>query len=121
MTAGSSGGTAAAVAANFGAIGLGSDTGNSIRGPASHQSLAGIRSTMGLTSRSGVVPLNLLADIAGPMTRTVEDAVDRVSGDRRCRPRRPGDHAGTPVAALQTCERHRRRFPTTRPLSSATD
>jgi len=74
VTAGSSGGTAAAVAANFGAIGLGSDTGNSIRGPASHQALAGIRSTMGLTSRAGVVPLNLLADIAGPMTRTLEDA-----------------------------------------------
>ena len=75
VTAGSSGGTAAAVAANFGAIGLGSDTGNSIRGPASHQALAGIRSTMGLTSRSGVAPLNLLADIAGPITRTLEDAV----------------------------------------------
>jgi amidase len=75
VTAGSSGGTAAAVAANLGAVGLGSDTGNSIRGPASHQSLAGIRSTMGLTSRAGVVPLNLLADIAGPITRTVADAV----------------------------------------------
>ena len=75
VTAGSSGGTAAAVAANFGAIGLGSDTGNSIRGPSSHQALAGIRSTMGLTSRAGVVPLNLLADIAGPMTRTLADAV----------------------------------------------
>jgi amidase len=75
VTAGSSGGTAAAVAASFGAIGLGSDTGNSIRGPSSHQALAGIRSTMGLTSRGGVVPLNLLADIAGPMTRTLEDAV----------------------------------------------
>ncbi len=74
VTAGSSGGTAAAVAANFGAVGLGSDTGNSIRGPASHQALVGIRSTMGLTSRGGVAPLNLLADIAGPMTRTVEDA-----------------------------------------------
>jgi Asp-tRNA(Asn)/Glu-tRNA(Gln) amidotransferase A subunit family amidase len=75
VTAGSSGGTAAAVAASFGAIGLGSDTGNSIRGPSSHQALVGIRSTMGLTSRAGVAPLNLLADIAGPMTRTVEDAV----------------------------------------------
>ena len=74
VTAGSSGGTAAAVAANFGAAGLGSDTGNSIRGPASHQALAGIRSTMGLTSRAGVMPLNLLADIAGPMARTVADA-----------------------------------------------
>jgi amidase len=75
VTAGSSGGTAAAVAANFGAVGLGSDTGNSIRGPSSHQALVGIRSTMGLTSRTGVAPLNLLADVAGPMTRTVEDAV----------------------------------------------
>jgi Asp-tRNA(Asn)/Glu-tRNA(Gln) amidotransferase A subunit family amidase len=74
VTAGSSGGTAAAVAASFGLIGLGSDTGNSIRGPASHQALAGIRSTIGLTSRAGVVPLNLLADIAGPITRTVADA-----------------------------------------------
>src|SRR5690606_5155629 len=49
------------------------DTGNSIRGPSSHQALVGIRSTMGLTSRAGVMPLNLLADIAGPMGRTVED------------------------------------------------
>ncbi len=75
VTAGSSGGTAAAVAASFGAVGLGSDTGNSIRGPSSHQSLVGIRSTMGLASRAGVAPLNLLADIAGPMARTMEDAV----------------------------------------------
>ncbi len=75
VTAGSSGGTAAAVAASFAAVGLGSDTGNSIRGPSSHQALAGIRSTMGLTSRGGVVPLNLLADIAGPIARTLEDAV----------------------------------------------
>ena len=75
VTAGSSGGTAAAVAASFGAVGLGSDTGNSIRGPASHQSLVGIRSTMGLTSRGGVMPLSTLADIAGPMARTVADAV----------------------------------------------
>jgi amidase len=75
VTAGSSGGTAAAIAASFGTVGLGSDTGNSIRGPSAHQALAGIRSTMGLTSRSGVVPLSLLADIAGPMARTLQDAV----------------------------------------------
>ncbi len=74
VTAGSSGGTAAAVAANLGLAGLGTDTGNSIRGPASHQALVGIRSTMGLTSRAGVFPLVLSADIAGPITRTVEDA-----------------------------------------------
>jgi amidase len=74
VTAGSSGGTAAAIAASLGLVGLGSDTGNSIRGPSSHQALVGIRSTMGLTSRAGVFPLSLRADIAGPMTRTVEDA-----------------------------------------------
>ena len=74
VTAGSSGGTAAAVAASFATVGLGTDTGNSIRGPSSHQALVGIRSTMGLTSRAGVFPLSLLADIAGPMARTVEDA-----------------------------------------------
>jgi Asp-tRNA(Asn)/Glu-tRNA(Gln) amidotransferase A subunit family amidase len=75
VTAGSSGGTAAAVAANLGAVGLGTDTGNSIRGPSSHQALVGIRSTLGLTSRAGVVPLLLYSDIAGPMARSVADAV----------------------------------------------
>ncbi|HET9425381.1 MAG TPA: amidase family protein [Gemmatimonadaceae bacterium] len=76
VTAGSSGGTAAAVAASEGLVGLGTDTGNSIRGPSAHNALVGIRSTMGLTSRAGVVPLNFAADIAGPMTRTVADAVE---------------------------------------------
>jgi amidase len=75
VTAGSSGGSAAAVAANLGEAALGTDTGNSIRGPSSHQALVGIRSTMGLTSRDGVAPLNLGADIAGPMARSVADAV----------------------------------------------
>lgn len=75
VTAGSSGGTAAAVAANFGTVGVGTDTGNSIRGPSSHTALVGIRSTMGLTSRDGIVPLYLDRDIGGPMARTVADAV----------------------------------------------
>ena len=74
VPAGSSGGTAAAVAASFGAVGLGTDTGNSIRGPSSHASLVGIRSTIGATSRDGIVPLYLRNDIGGPMARTVEDA-----------------------------------------------
>ena len=75
VTAGSSGGTAAAVAANMGLVGLGTDTGNSIRGPSSHNALVGIRSTQGLTSRDGIIPLFAHRDIGGPMTRTVEDAV----------------------------------------------
>ena len=93
VPAGSSGGTAASVAASFGLVGLGSDTGNSIRGPSSHTALVGIRSTMGLTSRAGVIPLSYLADVAGPMARTVEDAVTVVPGDRRRGSGRPGDRA----------------------------
>lgn len=73
-TAGSSGGTAASVAANFATLGLGTDTGNSIRGPSSHNALVGFRSTLGLTSRSGIVPLYLRNDVGGPMARNVEDA-----------------------------------------------
>lgn len=74
VTAGSSGGTAAAVAASFAVAGLGTDTGNSIRGPSSHAALVGIRSTIGLTSRDGIVPLYLDHDVGGPMARSVRDA-----------------------------------------------
>src|SRR6516164_10622197 len=74
VPAGSSGGTGAAVAASLGEIGLGTDTGNSIRGPSSHNALVGIRPTMGLTSRSGIIPLYFGNDIGGPMARSVEDA-----------------------------------------------
>jgi amidase len=74
VPAGSSGGTASSIASNFGAVGLGTDTGNSIRGPASHCSLVGFRTTLGLISRSGIVPLFLRNDVVGPMCRTVEDA-----------------------------------------------
>ncbi|MDT8401339.1 MAG: amidase [Bacteroidales bacterium] len=74
VPAGSSGGTAAAIAANFATVGLGTDTGNSIRGPSSHCALVGFRTTMGLVSRSAIVPLYLRNDVVGPMCRTVEDA-----------------------------------------------
>jgi Asp-tRNA(Asn)/Glu-tRNA(Gln) amidotransferase A subunit family amidase len=74
VPAGSSGGTASAVAANFGLVGLGTDTGNSIRGPSAHLALVGIRSTIGVVSRDGIIPLLYNRDVAGPMTRTVEDA-----------------------------------------------
>ena len=73
VPAGSSGGTASAIAANFGIIGMGTDTGNSIRGPASHLSLVGLRSTIGATSRDGIVPLLLNRDVGGALTRTVAD------------------------------------------------
>ncbi len=53
---------------------MGTDTGNSIRGPSSHNALVGFRTTLGLTSRSGIIPLFLRNDVADPMCRTVEDA-----------------------------------------------
>jgi amidase len=74
VPAGSSGGTAASVASNFGAIGLGTDTGNSIRGPSSRTALVGFRTTLGLISREGIIPLILRNDVVGPMCRTIEDA-----------------------------------------------
>ena len=74
VPAGSSGGTAAAVAANLVEVGIGTDTGDSIRGPASHNDLIGIRPTIGLTSRDGIIPLNIMADVGGPLARNVADA-----------------------------------------------
>ena len=70
---GSSGGTGAAVAANFASAGFGSDTCGSIRMPAAHNSLVGLRSTVGLTSRLGIVPLSHSWDTGGPMTHNVSD------------------------------------------------
>src|SRR5215212_9129845 len=70
---GSSGGTGAAVAANFAAGGMGSDTCGSIRIPASHNNLVGLRGTQGLSSRTGIVPLSSTQDIGGPIARTIAD------------------------------------------------
>jgi Asp-tRNA(Asn)/Glu-tRNA(Gln) amidotransferase A subunit family amidase len=70
---GSSGGTGAAIAANFGLVGTGSDTGQSTRSPASANNLVGFRTTRGLVSRGGITPLSVTQDEIGPITRTVED------------------------------------------------
>jgi Asp-tRNA(Asn)/Glu-tRNA(Gln) amidotransferase A subunit family amidase len=71
---GSSGGTGAALAANFAVTGTGTDTMNSIRSPASANSLVGIRPTRGLVSRAGIVPVAFTQDAVGPIARTVTDA-----------------------------------------------
>lgn len=76
---GSSGGPAAAVSANFGVLGFGSDTGGSIRGPAAANSLVGIKPTLGLTSRDGIIPFSLSLDTGGPLARTVTDAAITLS------------------------------------------
>lgn len=70
---GSSGGTGAAVAASFAAVGWGTDTCGSIRIPSAFGALFGLRPTLGLMSRDGIVPLALSQDVAGPMARTATD------------------------------------------------
>ncbi|WP_139178790.1 amidase family protein, partial [Curtobacterium sp. MCBA15_005] len=71
---GSSGGTGAAISANLAGIGFGTDTGGSIRVPSTYNQLVGIRPTVGLTSRDGIIPLALSQDTGGPITRSVTDA-----------------------------------------------
>ncbi|MGA2096067.1 MAG: amidase family protein [Candidatus Acidiferrum sp.] len=71
---GSSGGTGAGVAANFAMAGIGTDTVNSIRSPASANNIVGIRPTLGLVSRAGIIPYSFTQDAAGPLARTVTDA-----------------------------------------------
>ena len=72
--AGSSSGSAAAVAANFAVFATGSDTAGSIRAPANVAGTVGIKPTLGLTSRDGIVPVSLSYDVTGPIARTVADA-----------------------------------------------
>ncbi|MEM8827918.1 MAG: amidase family protein [Cyanobacteria bacterium P01_G01_bin.19] len=80
---GSSAGTAAAVAANFATLGLGTETGVSIRNPAANNNLVGIAPTEGLVSRDGVVPLSFTQDRVGSIARNVTDAaiaLDAIAG-----------------------------------------
>lgn len=104
-TAGSSGGSATAVAANLAALAFGTDTCNSLSNPSGFASLATIRTTRGYTSRAGVIPLNTYNDAVGPMGRTVEDlalALDLVTGSDDADPvtREAAAHAGPPFASV---------------------
>jgi amidase len=71
---GSSSGSGAAVAANFAAVAIGTETDGSIVCPSSSNNLVGIKPTLGLVSRAGIIPIAHSQDTAGPMTRTVRDA-----------------------------------------------
>ncbi len=82
-TSGSSGGSATAVATSLAALAFGTDTCNSLSNPSGFASLATIRTSRGLTSRAGVMPLNPFNDAVGPMGRSVRDialALDLVTG-----------------------------------------
>jgi amidase len=71
---GSSSGTGAGISANLGAVGIGTETDGSIVCPSSSNGLAGIKPTVGLVSRSGIIPISHSQDSAGPMCRTIRDA-----------------------------------------------
>jgi amidase len=71
--AGSSGGTGVAIAAAYAPLGMGTDTGGSIRGPSTANGIVGLKPTHGLLSRSGIIPLSLTFDTGGPMARSVND------------------------------------------------
>ncbi|MCT4782319.1 MULTISPECIES: amidase family protein [Exiguobacterium] len=72
---GSSSGSASAVAANLTLLAIGSETSGSIIHPSVHNSIVGIKPTVGLVSRSGIIPISRSQDTAGPMARTLRDAV----------------------------------------------
>jgi aspartyl-tRNA(Asn)/glutamyl-tRNA(Gln) amidotransferase subunit A len=106
--AGSSSGSAVAVAAGLCAGALGSDTGGSIRGPAARCGIVGLKQTYGLVSRRGVVPLSWSLDHVGPMTRTVRDAAVLLQaiagedpGDASTRGVRVGDYTGVLEAGVR--------------------
>ena len=116
ITGGSSGGSAAAVAARLCMGSMGSDTGGSIRVPATFCGIVGLKPTFGLVSRFGVVPVSWTLDTVGPMTRTAEDAalmLNAIAGydqrDLSTRRRPPDDYTaalndgieGTRVGILQ--------------------
>lgn len=74
IPSGSSGGTGAGVAAGYAAVGIGEDTGGSVRGPAAANNVVGLRPTVALVSRAGMLPARPTTDTVGPITRTVRDA-----------------------------------------------
>lgn len=77
--AGSSSGTGVSIAAGYAPLGMGTDTGGSIRGPSAANGIVGLKPTQGLLSRNGIIPLALSFDTGGPMTRNVYDAAAMLS------------------------------------------
>ncbi|HEY9886779.1 MAG TPA: amidase family protein, partial [Candidatus Obscuribacterales bacterium] len=90
QSAGSSGGTGAAIAASFATLGTGSDTGGSIRTPCSFQGLVCVRATRGLLSLDGIIPFVLSRDMIGPMASSVEDAAIALGVMAEFDPNNPG-------------------------------
>ncbi len=93
-TSGSSSGSAAAVAANYAPVAVGTETDGSIVSPANNNSIVGIKPTLGLVSRTGIVPIAHSQDTAGPMARTVADAAILLTALAAMDPDDPNTRAG---------------------------
>ncbi len=92
---GSSSGTGSAIAASLAAIGVGTETDGSIICPSSVNGLAGLKPTVGLVSRSGIIPISVSQDTAGPMARTVSDVALLLSGMAGVDPADPATASAT--------------------------
>ena len=99
---GSSAGTGAAIAANLAAIGVGTETDGSIVCPSGANGLVGIKPTVGLVSRTGIVPISHTQDTAGPMARTVADAASLLSAMTGVDPADPATTYSRPLADYTT-------------------
>jgi amidase len=98
-TSGSSSGSAAAAAANLCAAAIGTETDGSIVSPASICGLVGIKPTVGLVSRAGIIPISRTQDTAGPMARTVRDAASLLEAISGPDPRDPATRGAKPYQA----------------------
>ena len=98
---GSSSGTGAGISANLGAIGVGTETDGSIVCPSSANGLVGIKPTVGLVSRSGIIPISHTQDSAGPMCRTLRDAAILLGAITGVDPEDPATAAGAVVTGRE--------------------
>ncbi len=96
---GSSSGTGSAIAASLAAIGVGTETDGSIICPSAVNGLAGLKPTVGLVSRSGIIPISVSQDTAGPMARTVSDVALLLSGMTGVDPADPASASATGQSA----------------------
>jgi amidase len=108
---GSSSGSGVAIAANLAAAAVGTETDGSIVSPSNNNSLVGIKPTLGLLSRSGIVPIAHSQDTAGPMARTVADAAILLAAMAAVDPEDPATRPGTEVTGGDAGGRRGRRSP----------
>ena len=106
---GSSSGSGAAVAAGLVRLAIGTETDGSVTCPAAINGIVGLKPTVGLVSRTHIVPISHSQDTAGPMTASVREAAELLTVDRRQRPGRSRDRRGRP-AQDRLCRCARRQF-----------